>query len=168
MLKIDKEDEIKFLYDNLNPINGMITLENIQNLEECIKIFRQIKSLNDVYKIINFIKILDLKHIEGFVTYSNNYSLIKGYETYIYFSDNAFEHINNIIIDANLTFKIDKEDFTYGKNKAKLSLNELISLKNKIPIFNNIQKEEKEQKLIFFKNIINNCEDIYNFTAIIN
>ena len=164
LLKIDKEDEIKFLYDNLNPINGMITLENIQNLEECIKIFRQIKSLNDVYKIINFIKILDLKHIEGFVTYSNNYSLIKEYETYIYFSDNAFEHINNIIIDANLTFKIDKEDFTYGKNKAKLSLNELISLKNKIPIFNNIQKEEKEQKLIFFKNIINNCEDIYTFT----
>ena len=51
-----------------------------------------------------------------------------------------------------------------------MSLNELIELKNKIPKFKNNKKEEKEekiQKLIFFKNIINNCEEIDNYMKIL-
>ena len=49
-------------------------------------------------------------------------------------------------------------------------INELIELKNKIPKFKNNKKEEKEekiQKLIFFKNIINNCEEIDSYMKIL-
>ena len=101
--------------------------------------------------------------------YSKNYSSIIEYELYIYTSENIFVKANNIIKDANINFKFDHNDFTYDENK-KLSLNELIELKNKIPKFKNNKKEEKEekiQKLIFFKNIINNCEEIDNYMKIL-
>ena len=49
-------------------------------------------------------------------------------------------------------------------------INELIELKNKIPKFKNNKKEEKEekiQKIIFFKNIINNFEEIDSYMKIL-
>ena len=170
--KIDKENEIKTLYNKLDPINGIYNIKNIQDMEECLIIFKACKKLNDFHKIIKYLKNLNSMQIERFIAYSKNYSAIIDLERNFDIYKNVFDNVNNIITKAKLILKLDENDFTYGDNNKTISLDKLIDIKNEIPPLKNIETEEnnlneKIKKLIAFKNIIINLEEIYNIMKIL-
>ena len=170
--KVHKDKEIAALYEKYEPTNRTISIENIKDAEFCIKKFEKFKNLNDNFKIFNYIKTeLKNEEIEKFVRYSKNYSSIIELERNIDFSGNVYEQVNNIVTNAILIFRQDYEDFSFGEENKKISMIDLMHLKNKIPPLKKGGKkvnksneiiEEKRDKLIFFKEIISNLEIIYD------
>ena len=165
-----KNQDIKDLYDRIDPTNKAITKQNIQDTEECIIIFNEFKKLNDNFKIFEYIKTkLNERQIFKFEIYSKNYLSIIELDRNDTSSLNLCQQIINYIQDATFIFRQDTENFFY-RGKEKTSMEELIHLKNKIHI--KPQKEAKDPKddyqrkcyqLIFFKNIICNLEVIYEY-----
>ena len=51
-----KNEEIRALYEKIDPTNRTITIKNIKDTEECIKIFNKLKEINDYEKIFEYIK----------------------------------------------------------------------------------------------------------------
>ena len=81
--------------------------------------------------------------------------------------------MNNIVTNAILIFRQDYEDFSFGEENKKISMIDLMHLKNKIPPLKKENKTKQEgeiidtlqikrEKLIFFKNIVSNLEVIYD------
>ena len=159
-----KNLNIAYLEERIDPIIQNLTLKNIRDTDECIKIFEKFKE-QDNFKIFNYIKKLKPEQIKAFDSYSKNYSTIIDLDRNDNIQYNLFEKVNNIISDARLIFKQDDEEFTYGQNKTNIE--ELIHLKNNIYIkplekikTQNIQ--QKLKKLLFFKNLISDLEVIYD------
>ena len=169
--KVDKEGELEELYNKLEPTNRTISINNLNDVKECVKYFKVFKKSNN-FQILDYIKKkLISEYIDYFVRYSKNYSSIIELDRNIDFSDNVYETINQIITNANLIFFQDNEEFSYFDKKKITSMKNLIQLKNKIPPLKKGGKkvnksneiiEEKRDKLIFFKEIISNLEIIYD------
>ena len=71
-------NNIPYLYNKLNPAKEIVSKKNIQDTEECVKIFSIFKKLSDNFKIFNFIKSLNEEQIMRFINYSKIYkSIIK-------------------------------------------------------------------------------------------
>ena len=97
-----------------------------------------------------------------------------------YCSVNLFEQIDTIIQNANIIIQQDNEVFSfkdkYKNENTSITMKDLIHLKNKIDIIQNIQNEEKSndkiqseyKKLIFFKEIITNLEVINEYMEILS
>ena len=168
--KID--EDIQYLYDRIDPINQtIITKKNIQDFEECKKIFSIFKELHDNFQLFEYIKnIHNDEIIKSFESYSKNYSYIIELDINDNSWFNLFDIANEIIQNSNFIINQDKEDFCYGKNK-RINMEGLIQLKNKIHMNfqkkNNDKKEPdlfqiKCEKLVFFKESISNLEMIRN------
>ena len=176
--KIDQD--IKYLYDRIEPTNRTISIEKIKDCEECIKIFKIFKGFKNNSELFEYIKnekeINDEK-IKLFESYSKNYSSIIELDRNDNTSFNLFGIVDKIIENASLIFYQDNEDFCYGTDKnEKTEMEDLIHLKNRIHIKaqkkgkenrnkKNAKKDlfqEKCEKLIFFKETISNLELIYD------
>ena len=173
--KIDQD--IKYLYDRIEPTNRTISIEKIKDCEECIKIFKKFKEFKNNSELFEHIKkeINDEK-IKLFDSFSKNYSSIIELDRNDNTSFNLFEIVNKIIENASLIFYQDNEDFCYGNDKSqRTEMEELIHLKNRIHIKatkkskenqrKNVKKDlfqDKCEKLIFFKETISNLELIYD------
>ena len=161
--KINKEKEISELYNILNLIiDNKISLENIKDMEECIKLIAELRKINDNFKIYEYIKKLNREEINRFINYSKNYLSIIELGNLLNLVDEILEQINNIIINSNIIFRSDDDTYSFSDKNFKISIEELIKLKNKIPTFKIEEKEKKNSldlkvdKLIFFKNITDN------------
>ena len=163
--------DISVLYERIDPTNKAITKQNIQDTEECIKIFNEFKKLKNNFKIFEHIKTkLTKDQISKFINYSKNYLSIIELDRNDDSSVNLCQQVNNYIQNATFIFRQDYENFVYG-GREKTSMEELIHLKNKINIKPPTEKEEdpkddyqkKCQQLIFFKNLISNLELIYEY-----
>jgi hypothetical protein len=161
---------ITSLYNKIDPTNRTITIKNIQDTEDCVRIFNKFKELKDNNKIFKFIK-KDLKEddIYKFEMFSKIYPSIIELERNDDSSLNLFNQVNDYIQDAIFIFRQDNEDFSYGENK-KTSMDELIHIKNKIHIKPPKEKknpkdefQEKCEKLVFFKDLITDLEVIYEY-----
>ena len=167
LTKTDKE--IHDLYGKIEPTNPTITKENIQDTEDCVKIFNKLKELNDNFQIFKYIKakLNNKEVISKFEYFSKNYSTIIELEINYNISENIYERVNNIIKDAKFTFRQNDELFSYGQDN-KTTMKELIHLKNKIYIKNSKEvKDELGKKLEIFKNIISNLEEIYEYIKVL-
>ena len=171
LLKTNKD--INILYERIDPTNPSITMENIKNIEECMKVFDKLIEIKDNFKILNYIKQLNDQQIRKFEIYSKDYSSIIELYRNESSSLNLFEQVNNIIEDAIFTIRQENETFTYGKNVV-ITLQQLIHLKNKIHIKapkegENIkdQFQIKCDKLLIFKNTISNLEIIHDYMNIL-
>ena len=173
------EKDISVLYDRIEPTNRTITIKNIQDTEECLKVFNKFKELKDNFKIFDYIKSnLTEDQISKFEIYSKIYTSVIELARNDDSTLNVFDKVNNIIKNAIFIFLQDNEDFSYGKEE--ISMEELIHLKNKIHIKPQKEikktKEEKDKqdqfqekcdKLVFFKNTISNLEVIYEYMKIL-
>ena len=167
--------DITELIDRIDPNNPTITVKKINDTKKCIEVFNKFINLNGNLKIFKYIKGLNPEAINCFVSYSKIYSMIVELDR----NDNStlkiFDKIDSIIKDAEFLFLQKKENFSYGINN-KISIDELIHLKNKINIsekdINTEEEKDKEKekkdilkikskKLLFFKNLVNNMEIIY-------
>jgi hypothetical protein len=151
---------------------------------------------NNNQKIFEYIKTLDEDKIKSFESYSKIFSSIIELDRNDNFILNIFDEIDNIIKNAKFTFDYEKEDFSYDEDK-KITMEELIHLKNKINVSakdesikeedkikddnsdkskgEEVKKKREEEKkkekndilkikykkLLFFKNLMNNIEVIY-------
>ena len=177
LAKTDQSNEsqdISTLSDRIDPTNRTVTIENIKDTEECIKIFKELRSLDSYKDIFDHIQTkLTPEDISKFEMFSKNYSSIIELERNDDTSLNICQQVNNYIEDATFIFRQDNEDFSYGK-EGSTNMEELIHLKNKIHIKSqNNEKKEKEEKedefqtkckkLIFFKKLVSNLEIIYEY-----
>ena len=167
--KTDKVEQISTLYNKIDPNNEIISIQDITNFEECVKIFKQFKDLRDNFHILTYIKNLSSEQINKFINYLKTYTLIIDLDNNENFGYNIYDRVNNIITNFSFIFYQDNEVCFFGENKEVISLEELIKIKNKIIIkdeksemYNDIL-EKKIQKLIFFKNLISNIEIIYDY-----
>ncbi len=169
--------DIKYLYDRIEPTNRTILIEKIKDCEECIKIFTKFKEFKNNSELFDYIKkeINDEK-IKLFESFSKNYSSIIELDRNDNTSFNLFGLVDKIVLKASLIYYQDNEDFRYWEEKKdKTEIKELIHLKNRIHIkaqkgkenqnTNDSKKDlfqEKCEKLIFFKETISNLELIYD------
>jgi len=173
--------DIDYLKKRIDPTKRRLTIKNIEDTIECLKGLKKIVN-KDNNEMLNEIKKLDEKK---FVSYSKIYEAIIELDRNDDDNDdeNIFKNVDKIITKACFIFKQDEEDFFYKENDKNISINleELVHIKNQISIQpkNNNSKgelddkdkkedkkgedsfEEKCDKLIFFKKLVNNLESIY-------
>ena len=177
--KID--NNIDNLKDKLDPSIKSISIKDIEDAIECLKIFKELINLNGT-EIIEYIKDLEPETIEKFVSYSKHYPSIIELDRKN--EKDIFEEVYKIVEDASLIFRLDNEYFCYRIDNKPIQkkINELIDLKNKINILNENKQnkvgakkdEEKDEnpkkdlfqtkcdKLIFFKDTVSKLETIYD------
>ena len=172
-LLLKTNQDINNLYEKIDPTNPSITLENIQDTHECIKVFKVLKEIKNNLEIFKYIKNLSDAQIKKFVIYSKDYSSIIELDRNEDSSLNLCQKISNIIKEAIFIIKQDTEIFSYGENRI-ITIKELIHLKNKIHI--NAPKEAKGPKdqfqikcheLDYFKDIVSNLEIICDYMNIL-
>ena len=158
--------DITYLGDRIDPIIQNLNLKDIEDAEECIKIFSEFKD-KDNFTILEYIKEqLNEEQISKFESYSKNYSAILDLDRNDNSSFNIFGKVDKIIINAKLEINQDNEEFYYGENRTNMK--ELIHLKNNICIKTPEKTEDtkdifqiKCDKLLFFKDIVSELEIIY-------
>ena len=174
-LKDKTKTNIDYLKYKLDPTNKSISMKDIDDAIICLNTFKDLINRHNS-EIINYLKYLDEEKIKKFVNYSKIYPSIIELDRKN--EKNIFEEVYTMIENASLIFKMDDEYFYYKIEDKKIQKNieELIELKNKIniePENKNEGKKEKDEKkkdlyeikckkLIFFKNIVSNIEEIYD------
>ena len=152
-----RKEDLKVLKNKIELNENIINIQDINDIEKCLGEINRMKQLRNNNKIFNYIKNMNYNIIEKFIKYSNIYMFIIEFDRNNY----DFERTNKIVCDilkeASFNITQDKEEFIYIGNDNKernISLEELVELKNKIYLIN------KNEKMIFFKNIILNLENI--------
>jgi len=160
--KIDQD--IKILYDRIQPTDRTISIKDIKYTEECISAFKKMKNLEDNFRIFDYIKSMDEDMISKFENYSRIYSSVIELDTFYDNSQNLFEEVHD---------KLKEETFHIFQDTDSFNLKELIHLKNKIHIKRENENDKKEIKnsedkklnskckiLNFFKDVVTNLEII--------
>jgi hypothetical protein len=143
--------DISELYDRIDPNSPTITIQKIDDTKKCIEVFNQFTSMkNDNNKIFDYIKTLNEGEINAFVSYSKIYSSIIELDRNDNSSLNIFDQVDDIIKKAKFLYLHETENFSYGEDN-KISMEELIHLKNKINIYkpkveNKDDDKKKDQK----------------------
>ena len=159
------------LYEKLLPTNINISKNDIEDTEECIKTFIKFKKMDNNWKILEYIKMLNYDIISKFERYSKIYSSIIELERNNDSTLNLYKKVNNYIENATFIFRQDNKDFSYDE-KGITNMEELIHIKNKIYIKPSKEKKEtgseddsqkKCLKLVFFKDLISELEIIYEY-----
>ena len=187
----DKKEAIDFLYkktkkdidilkDRIQPIDITISMQDLLDTEECISAVSEMKKCKDNFEILSYIKKMNEKTVVQFENFSKVFPSIIELEINGDIGENIYEQVINIIKEATFNILQDSENLLYyDKNKEKLeniSLEELIHLKNKIPIKDeNENKKDKEDDklkskykiLLFFKNLISNLEIIIEYMNVL-
>ena len=179
--KIEAKVDIDYLKDRLDPTKRRLTIKNIEDTIECLKELEKLVKLNES-EMIKHIKSLDEDKINKFVSYSKIYqAIIELDRNDDDDSENIFKNVEKIITKACFIFTQDEEDFFYTEKNNNITTNmeDLTHIKNQISIqpknneskSEDKKKEKKEDtkdqfeikcdKLLFFKNLVNNLEIIY-------
>ena len=176
--KIDVD--ITYLIDRIDPTKRRLTIKNIEDTIEYLKDLKKIVNKNEE-DILKEIKNFD---VEKFVSYSKIYEAIIELDRNYNDNDdeNIFKIVDKIIEKACFIFKQDEEDFFYTVNGKNITINleYLVHIKNQISIQSKKtnsdgegkDKEKKEvkkkeqfdtkcDKLLFYKELVNNLEAIY-------
>ena len=195
--KINQNINVDYLEEKIQPTNRAINIEDVIATEKCIFHMNKMKDQENNFKRLDYVKGLDPKEIDNFDKYSKIYSYIIELDRVDDSSDNIYEQVIKIIkIDLNLKIDQDTEEFFYyikdQSEPEKITIEELIHLKNKIHIQGdkdeNKKDDEKDDKkdnkkvindnesdiiknkcqtLIFFKNLIINLEKINKLMKIL-
>ena len=176
--KIDHN--LEYLKDRIQPTDRRINIKDISDAEKCISHIKKMKNLNDNFSIFDYIKNIekyDKNAILQFEKYSQIYPSIIELDRNDDNSENIFKQVNSIIQDKLvLNILQDSENFLYSYNNElkKITMEELIHLKNKIHIKNindiNDEKDILKSKckiLLFFKEIISNLEIIIGYMKVL-
>ena len=183
--KINKNINIDYLEDKIQPTNRTISLEDVIATERCIIHMSKMKDKKDNFERLQYIKNLEKKEIDYFEKFSQIYNYIIELDRIEDNSDNIYEQVIKIIkIDFILKIDLDTEEFFYydkdGSVQESISFEELIHLKNKIHI--DIEKEDENKKsetsekdiikykceiLVFFKKLIINLEMINKYMKVL-
>ena len=137
--------DINELYDRIDPNSPTITIQKIDDTKICIEVFNQFKKKKNYYKIFEYIKNLNKNEINAFESYSKVFSSIIKLDRNENSTLNIFTQVDNIIHNAKFEFAQEIENFSYGEGK-KITMNELIHLKNKINIMPQDENMEKQHK----------------------
>ena len=156
--------DIKILYDRIQPTDRTISINDIKYTEECISAFKKMKNLEYNFRIFDYIKSMDVDMISKFENYSRIYSSVIELDTFYDNSQNLFEEVHD---------KLKEETFHIFQDTDSFNLKELIHLKNKIHIKKESENDKKEFKnseekklnskckiLNFFKDVVTNLEII--------
>ena len=168
-------ENIDKLKERIQPINRIINIKDIIDTKNCIIEINKIISLKDNNEIFKYIQSMHEETIDQFENYSNIYSSIIELDINDEDTENIYDQVYEIIQDASFNIYQDSEELLYYGKENKITMKELINLKNKIYIKNDDEKEDIEdeilknkfQILIFFKNIISNLEIIYDNMTIL-
>ena len=176
MEKITNNTNLEYLKTKLNPTQRRINIKHIEDTIYCLKCLSDIIN-KDEKEILKYIKNLDNDKINKFISYSKIYEAIKELDDNDNSddNDNITERVDEIIQDSYLEISTDTEKFSYKKNKKTIDIDdisELIKLKNQINIKEPNENNKKEniedvyevkcRKLLFFKNLISDLEEIYD------
>ena len=138
---------IEELYDRIDPNSPTITIQKIDDTKICIEVFKQFKSIkNDNKVIFKYIKTLEEDKIKAFESYSKIFSSIIELDRNDNFILNIFDQIDDIIKNAKFLFLHETEIFSYGEDN-KITMEELIHLKNKINVSANDENIKEEDKI---------------------
>ena len=167
LLKYSNVD-IKMLNEKLDPSNTTITYKDIQDTQDCVGFFNELKKM-DNFEILKNVKTMDdilLKKFKNFVEINESIiDLNKNFDSPIY----LYKNIKKKFTKAKFIFNQDNEDFTIiDEGMKKISFEELKNLKNKVHIRDNRndnikQYNDKYNLLIDFKKVVNNIEIIYDY-----
>jgi len=128
-LKSKKIQDMKYLRDRIDPIVQNLTLEDIEDTEECIKIFSKFKE-KDNFTVFKYIKSkINYQQINKFENFSKNYLSIIDLDRNENSTFNLFVKVDKIIQNAILKFKQDDEDFYYGEIKTNSAHNNVHCVK---------------------------------------
>ena len=143
--KID--GNIENLKDKLDPTNRNISLEVIDDAIGCLNHFKELVKIKNT-EVLDYIKSLDEKSINKFLSYSKHYPSIIELDRKTETETDIFEKVYTIIDNANFTFKLDNEYFYYriGKKQFEINIKDLEDLKNKINVPPEIKRNNEEKK----------------------
>ena len=168
-----KKYKLEFLLSKLNneektqALNDKLSKVDIQNIDICMKNLKKLINSGDSLEIYNNIKKLPEKQIDEFIRYSKIFNLIQEFEN-INFFDNIIESVKNIVTKVTFNLSNDEEKCTYGENKAKITIQELINLKNKISIYTKEDIGEENLNILnFFQKFVSNLEELFKLMIIL-
>ena len=191
----EQKEAIDFLFEKINqnkqninslknkipPTSKTINEDDITSTQECIFHFNKMKNKKNNFERLDYVKSLTEKEIKNFENYSKIFNSVIELDRSDEFSDDVYEQVNSKI-EQELILNIlqDSEDFMYySKSKGqyeKLTLKQLLDLKNKIPNENikdtnkeNEQNDLKDKRktLFFFKDLINDLEIINKYMKVL-
>ena len=181
-------EDIKPLYDKIDPNGKELNLNDISDTLNCVQFFQELKKiggrLRDIIECIK-LKLNDkkLKILEKFKHYIDISGAVIELNENFDFSQNIYKEIDEIINESKFVFNKNYDEFNVIKrdNKnitsQKISLDKIKELKNKIQLkegkkdsisdenANNYKK--KYDKLKFFKDLSINIEEIHDLMNIL-
>ena len=176
-----KINDIKYLFDKIQPNNQRISMKEIADTMYCVGIFQEIKEKNTLKEIIDYLKEQvnsdknDNIVLDAFKSFSESFDRVIELNQNFDFSIHIYDEINEIIKFAKFTFNKNNDEFKYGIKKGEykaLKIENIKELKNKIQIKEeeNIYDKgqninafiEKYKKIKFFKDLSQNIEQIYD------
>ena len=178
-------DNLNLLYEKLDPNNGTIKAKDIDDTISCVEFFKEIKKFEkheDTFKFIQEKFKGNIKLIESFKNFSDVYvSIIDLNQNFDDFALNLYEEVKNIVKKTEIIFYQYYEEIFLSESNKDIqnrikTINDLLLLKNKINVKrkNIVEGSENEKKLIkknntllFFKEIINNIESIYEHITVL-
>ena len=177
-------EDIKILYDKIEPNNKTLQMKDISDTLNCVGFFQELKEKNDLKEFLDYIKIkLENKDLlNRLENYSEIYRSIIELNQNFDFSQKIYEDIEVILNDAKFFFNKNNDEFKYKISKESqddeyenITIDKIRELKNKIQIKkerkqstidnNSIKFYEKYEKLKFFKDLCNKIEEIYDLMS---
>ena len=173
-------DDIKHLFDKIQPNNRTISMKEISDTLNCVGIFQELKKKDNLKEIMEYIKekMENNDILNWFKNFSETYRGVIELNQNFDFSLHIYEEIDVIIKYAKFIFNKTNDEFKYKVKKDGVEKFEIIriekirELKNKIQIKEeaNISSSnkntnkffEKYEKLKFFKDLSKNIEEIYD------
>ena len=162
-------EEMKSLYDKIDPIGSELNMSDISDIINCIGFFQELKKIKGGMKeIIKYIQNnLDEKDsaiYKRFKRFIDIYRMVIELKANFYFSQYIYIEIDEIINNSKFIFNKNRDEF-YIKSREErenkiISIEKIIRLKNKIHLKQNSKYNTKLEKLKFFKNLSINIEDI--------
>ena len=158
-------ESIDLLIDRIE--GSTLTIKDIKDTSDCIGFFLELKKKKDNFEIFNYVK-ENMKDeiLNKFINFSSKFiSIIELYQN-CDSSKNVFKNIKDIISTGKFIFHQDNEEFSYFENGEEkiIKIEDLKILNNKIHIRTNISKlENKNNELIFFKNLVKNLDVINKY-----
>ena len=149
---------IEELYDRIDPNSPTITIQKIDDTKICIEVFKQFESKKNNKEIFKYIKTLR-EEIKAFESYSKIFSSIIELDRNDNFILNIFDQIDDIIKNAKFLFLHETEIFSYGEDN-KITMEELIHLKNKINVSANDENIKEEDKIKHDKSDKSKAEEV--------
>ena len=167
-------EDVKHLYDKIEPNRGTLKINDISITKDCVGFFQELKEIKGGLKqIISQIKKkLDLPSaLDRFKKYSEIYREVIELNQNFDFSLNVYEEIKGIISKAKIIFNKNNDEIDI--NDQTITIDKIKELKNKIRLNqrgksnmnvseNSKKYEEKCVKLKFFSDLSYNIEEIHD------